>query len=177
VEVTWALIVESWKLSDPDKIGLLDVVHNVQPTVLIGVSGQAGAFSERIVHALAECNKRPVIFPLSNPILREKATAAARQCNRLRGLTPPVSARKTPPRTENPDNPKPASASPSRTLLTAGNGFEHQRLRMAGLRSSRHWRGQLCYVRRPHSGARYVSCSSDEHLRRRICSVLVSRRL
>jgi hypothetical protein len=90
---------------------------------------------------------------------------------------PPVSARKTPPRTENPDNPKPASASPSRTLLTAGNGFEHQRLRMAGLRSSRHWRGQLCYVRRPHSGARYVSCSSDEHLRRRICSVLVSRRL
>ena len=31
MEVTWALIVESWKLSHPDKIRLLDVVHNVQP--------------------------------------------------------------------------------------------------------------------------------------------------
>ena len=88
MEVPWALIVESWKLSLPDKIRLLDVVHIVQPTVLIGVSGQAGAFSEPIVRAMAECNKRPVIFPLSNPTLREKATAAARQCNRLQGLTP-----------------------------------------------------------------------------------------
>jgi hypothetical protein len=76
VEVTWALIVESWKLSHPDKIGLLDVVNNVQPTVLIGVSGQAGAFSEPIVRAMAECNKRPVIFPLSNPTSREEATTA-----------------------------------------------------------------------------------------------------
>ena len=70
MEVTWALIVESWKLRHPDKIRLLDVVHNVQPTVLIGVSGQAGAFSEPIVRAMAECNKRPVIFPLSIPTPR-----------------------------------------------------------------------------------------------------------
>src|SRR4029077_11755030 len=39
-------------------------------------SGQAGAFSEPIVRALAECNKRPVIFPLSNPTSREEATPA-----------------------------------------------------------------------------------------------------
>jgi malate dehydrogenase (oxaloacetate-decarboxylating) len=64
----------SWKLSHPDKIGLLDVVHNARPTVLIGVSGQAGAFSEPIVRAMAEANKRPVIFPLSNPTSREEAT-------------------------------------------------------------------------------------------------------
>ena len=55
---------------------MLDVVHNVQPTVLIGVSGPAGAFSEPIVCAMAERNKRPVILPLSNPTPREEATTA-----------------------------------------------------------------------------------------------------
>jgi malate dehydrogenase (oxaloacetate-decarboxylating) len=68
--------LEGWKLSHPDKVGLLDVVRNARPTVLIGVSGQAGAFSEPIVRAMAECNKRPVIFPLSNPTSREEATPA-----------------------------------------------------------------------------------------------------
>jgi malate dehydrogenase (oxaloacetate-decarboxylating) len=65
-----------WKLSHPDKIGLLDVVRNARPTVLIGVSGQAGAFSEPIVRAMAEINRRPVIFPLSNPTSREEAAPA-----------------------------------------------------------------------------------------------------
>jgi malate dehydrogenase (oxaloacetate-decarboxylating) len=68
--------IQGWKLSHPDKVGLLDVIRNARPTVLIGVSGQAGAFSEPIVRALAECNKRPVIFPLSNPTSREEATPA-----------------------------------------------------------------------------------------------------
>ena len=66
--------IAGWQLSHPDKIALLDVVRNARPTVLIGVSGQAGAFSEPIVRAMAECNQRPVIFPLSNPTSREEAT-------------------------------------------------------------------------------------------------------
>jgi len=66
--------IEGWKLNHPDKIGLLDVVRNARPTVLIGVSGQAGAFSEPVVRAMAECNDRPIIFPLSNPTSREEAT-------------------------------------------------------------------------------------------------------
>jgi malate dehydrogenase (oxaloacetate-decarboxylating) len=68
--------IERWKLSHPDKVGLLDVVRNAGPTVLIGVSGQAGAFSEPVIRAMAESNKRPVIFPLSNPTSREEATPA-----------------------------------------------------------------------------------------------------
>ena len=36
--------VADWTLETPGRIGLLDVVVNARPTVLIGVSGQAGAF-------------------------------------------------------------------------------------------------------------------------------------
>ena len=54
---------------------LEDVVHHVRPTVLIGVSGQAGAFTEAAVREMARHVDRPVIFPLSNPTSRSEATA------------------------------------------------------------------------------------------------------
>jgi malate dehydrogenase (oxaloacetate-decarboxylating) len=66
--------IANWKLDHPDRVALLDVVRNAKPTVLIGVSGQAGAFSEPVVRAMAEYNSRPVIFPLSNPTSRAEAT-------------------------------------------------------------------------------------------------------
>jgi malate dehydrogenase (oxaloacetate-decarboxylating) len=66
--------VENWAFDHPDKIALLDVVTNAKPTVLIGVSGQPGAFSEAVVRAMARNNLRPVIFPLSNPTSRSEAT-------------------------------------------------------------------------------------------------------
>jgi malate dehydrogenase (oxaloacetate-decarboxylating) len=56
-------------------IGLGDVVHNAKPTVLIGVSGQPGAFPESVVRAMAASVQRPVIFPLSNPTSRAEATS------------------------------------------------------------------------------------------------------
>jgi malate dehydrogenase (oxaloacetate-decarboxylating) len=68
--------IEGWKLDHSDKVGLLDVVRNARPTVLIGVSGQVGAFSEPVIRAMAYCNDRPIIFPLSNPTSREEATPA-----------------------------------------------------------------------------------------------------
>src|SRR5712691_7917434 len=66
--------VAGWRLEHPDRIGLLDVVANAKPTVLIGVSGQHGLFTERIVRAMAAGVARPVIFPLSNPVSRSEAT-------------------------------------------------------------------------------------------------------
>jgi malate dehydrogenase (oxaloacetate-decarboxylating) len=63
-----------WQLSNPQEIGLLDVVRNAKPTVLIGVSGQAGTFTEEIIRAMAKNTERPVIFPLSNPTSRCEAT-------------------------------------------------------------------------------------------------------
>jgi malate dehydrogenase (oxaloacetate-decarboxylating) len=66
--------LDGWTLDHPDKVTLLDVVRNAKPTVLIGVSGQPGAFSQPVVRAMAEHNAKPVIFPLSNPTSRAEAT-------------------------------------------------------------------------------------------------------
>lgn len=59
--------ITNWTCDDPSHITLLDVVKNIHPTVLIGVSGQAGAFNEEIVREMAAHVSKPVIFPLSNP--------------------------------------------------------------------------------------------------------------
>jgi malate dehydrogenase (oxaloacetate-decarboxylating) len=66
--------VAHWHREHPDRIGLSDVVANAAPTVLIGVSGQPGLFTEKIVRTMARLVARPVIFPLSNPVSRSEAT-------------------------------------------------------------------------------------------------------
>jgi len=66
--------VAGWSLQRPDVVGLLDVMNNVRPTTLIGVSGQAGAFTEPVIRAMAKGVARPVVFPLSNPTSRSEAT-------------------------------------------------------------------------------------------------------
>ncbi len=50
------------------EIELLDVVRHAKPTVLIGVSGQRGAFTEEAVREMAKHADRPILFPLSNPV-------------------------------------------------------------------------------------------------------------
>jgi malate dehydrogenase (oxaloacetate-decarboxylating) len=65
--------VRNWRQADRD-ITLLDVIRHAQPSVLIGVSGQAGAFTEEAVREMAKHTIRPVIFPLSNPTSRCEAT-------------------------------------------------------------------------------------------------------
>lgn len=56
-----------WQLDDPAKIALLDVIRNAKPTVLVGVSGQPGVFTEEIIREMAKHVQRPIVFPLSNP--------------------------------------------------------------------------------------------------------------
>ena len=64
----------NWALESPGWIGLADVVANAQPTVLIGTSGQPGAFSEAVVRSMAKRVRRPVLLILSNPTERAEAT-------------------------------------------------------------------------------------------------------
>jgi malate dehydrogenase (oxaloacetate-decarboxylating) len=66
--------VANWQLKDPRHISLSDVAFNAHPTVLIGVSGQPGAFSEDVVRTMAKFSPRPIVFPLSNPTSRSEAT-------------------------------------------------------------------------------------------------------
>jgi len=49
-------------------------VEAFRATVLIGTSGQGGAFTERIVRAMAGFAHRPIIMPLSNPTDNAEAT-------------------------------------------------------------------------------------------------------
>ena len=65
--------VRTWRQRG-GKITLFDVIRNAKPTVLIGVSGQGGAFTEKAVREMAKNTPRPVIFPLSNPTSRSEAT-------------------------------------------------------------------------------------------------------
>lgn len=50
-----------------DLTDLLSTVKAVHPTIMIGTSTQAGAFTEDIVKEMAVHTKRPIIFPISNP--------------------------------------------------------------------------------------------------------------
>ncbi|MBV9556487.1 MAG: NAD-dependent malic enzyme [Pseudolabrys sp.] len=69
-------ILSGWTVGRSDRVSLLDVINNAKPTALIGVSGQAGAFTETVVRAMAKHNARPIIFPLSNPVSHAEGTPA-----------------------------------------------------------------------------------------------------
>ncbi len=51
----------------PGRRDLRSVVERYRPTVLIGSSGQPGAFDQEVVELMARHVERPVILPLSNP--------------------------------------------------------------------------------------------------------------
>ncbi|MEE0949403.1 MAG: malolactic enzyme [Streptococcus equinus] len=58
-----------------DMTSLLNVIKTVQPTILVGTSTDAGAFTKEVVEAMCENTERPVIFPISNPTKKLEATA------------------------------------------------------------------------------------------------------
>lgn len=46
---------------------LSEAVAMIQPTVLVGSSGQTGAFTEEVIRTMADHTDRPAVFPISNP--------------------------------------------------------------------------------------------------------------
>ncbi|KAH9982317.1 hypothetical protein BGW80DRAFT_1262709 [Lactifluus volemus] len=61
---------EEWEgvpTNDKGEVSLLEVVKKIKPTVLIGCSTHAGAFTEEVVREMTKGVDRPIIFPLSNP--------------------------------------------------------------------------------------------------------------
>lgn len=61
-------MLSDWQLSDDNEtLELMDVVSNAHPSVLIGVSGKPGLFTEAIIREMHSHCSRPVVLPLSNP--------------------------------------------------------------------------------------------------------------
>lgn len=57
-----------------DKDDLLTVVKAAKPSVLIGLTGCGGLFTDDVIEAMNDCNDRPIIMPMSNPTSRLEAT-------------------------------------------------------------------------------------------------------
>ena len=53
----------------------VEAVKAIRPTGIIGVSTVPKLFTREVIHAMAEINERPIIFPYSNPTSRSECTA------------------------------------------------------------------------------------------------------
>jgi len=65
--------IASWDIAG-DFASLVEVMHGAKPDILIGVSGQAGLFTEQVITAMKSHCEMPIIFPLSNPSRQVEAT-------------------------------------------------------------------------------------------------------
>lgn len=63
---------------NPERLPLTleNVVSLVKPTILIGVSGQQGIFTEALITSMHAACERPIILPLSNPTSQVEAVPA-----------------------------------------------------------------------------------------------------
>jgi len=60
--------LRDWDLAEGgDYPSLLDVVANTEASILIGVSGKPGLFTEEVIRKMHASCPRPIILPLSNP--------------------------------------------------------------------------------------------------------------
>jgi len=54
---------------------LAESVKALEPTALLGLSGQPARFTREVVESMTEINERPIIFALSNPTSKAECTA------------------------------------------------------------------------------------------------------
>lgn len=58
-----------------DKMSILEVIREAKPTILLGLTGIGGLFTEEIIKEMYKYCKRPIIFPLSNPTANAECSA------------------------------------------------------------------------------------------------------
>ena len=66
-------VTDKWDISG-DYASLVEVINGAKPSILIGVSGQSGLFTEQVITAMKSHCELPIIFPLSNPSRQVEAT-------------------------------------------------------------------------------------------------------
>jgi malic enzyme len=59
-----------------DRYDLETVIRQVAPTILVGTTGSAGAFTETAIRELAARVPAPIVLPMSNPTANAEATPA-----------------------------------------------------------------------------------------------------
>lgn len=67
-------LVAGWPPGVLGELQLAEVVRKFRPTVLVGASGQAGAFGEALVRDLLRGCPRPIVLALSNPTSKSEVT-------------------------------------------------------------------------------------------------------
>lgn len=68
---------KEWLSHDfPNNLSLRDVMAQVQPSIVLGLTGFPGVFTEEAIREMSKHHERPIVFPLSNPTSRAEATAA-----------------------------------------------------------------------------------------------------
>ncbi|HBM15018.1 MAG TPA: NAD-dependent malic enzyme [Lentisphaeria bacterium] len=65
--------LDAWHVADKNNISLLDTVRHAKPTIIIGCSTVAGAFTEEIIREMCKHCSMPIIMPLSNPDTKAEA--------------------------------------------------------------------------------------------------------
>eukprot|EP01124_Arcella_intermedia_P019574 TRINITY_DN2689_c0_g1_i4.p1 TRINITY_DN2689_c0_g1~~TRINITY_DN2689_c0_g1_i4.p1 ORF type:complete len:251 (+),score=45.10 TRINITY_DN2689_c0_g1_i4:321-1073(+) len=58
-----------------DGLSLLETIKQVKPTVLMGLSGRGGLFTEEAIKEMYKHAPRPIVFPMSNPTRNSECTA------------------------------------------------------------------------------------------------------
>lgn len=66
--------IDGWRLESPDRVTIDDVVRNARPSVLVGVTAQAGLFSPERLAEVARHDPRPVVLALSNPTSKSECS-------------------------------------------------------------------------------------------------------
>ena len=64
--------IANWGQDDTG-VSLMDVINYGKPTILIGVSGQPGLFTQEAIQTMARNCEQPIVLPLSNPTSRVEA--------------------------------------------------------------------------------------------------------
>jgi malate dehydrogenase (oxaloacetate-decarboxylating)(NADP+) len=67
--------LQPYALPHPPVADLVAAIRALRPTALVGLSGQAGLFSEPVLAAMADSNTRPIVFAMSNPTSQAECTA------------------------------------------------------------------------------------------------------
>ncbi len=68
-------VVAGWNLKG-DSIDLETTVRGHTPSILIGVTGRPGTFTQPMIETMASAHNRPIVMPLSNPTTFSEATPA-----------------------------------------------------------------------------------------------------